>query len=247
MIQYKTKEEIERIRKAGRIVAACHREIARRLRPGVTTLEIDRFAEAYLSGNGAKPAQKGYKGYPFATCASVNEVVCHGFPRNIPLREGEIVTIDMVAELDGWMADSAWTYPVGRVNPDMARLLEATKFALFQGIAQATSGKRLGDIGAAVQAVAERENYGIVEAFIGHGIGRRMHEDPQVHHTGKAGTGRKLREGMVITVEPIFVTGKPHISVDADGWTARTFDGSWGAQFEHTIAVTGDGPVVLTG
>lgn len=246
MIQYKTKEEIERIRKAGRVVAACHREIGLRLKPGVTTLEIDRFVEAYMAGCGAKPAQKGYRGYPFATCASVNEVVCHGFPRNEPLREGQIVTIDMVAELDGWMADSAWTYAVGRVNREMERLMNAAKFALYQGIAQAAVGNRLGDVGAAVQTVAEREGYGIVEAFIGHGIGQRMHEDPQVHHTGKAGTGKRLREGMVITIEPIFVTGKPPVSIDADGWTARTFDGSWGAQYEHTVAVTRGGPVILT-
>lgn len=246
MIQYKTNDEIEQIRKAGRVVAGCHREIARRLQPGVTTLELDRFAEAYMRACGAKPAQKGYKSYPYATCASVGDVVCHGFPRDVPLREGEIVTIDMVADLDGWMADSAWTYAVGRIAPDLERLLKATKYALYQGIAQAAAGKRLGDIGAAVQAVAERERYAIVEAFIGHGIGRRMHEDPQVHHTGKTGSGKKLREGMVITIEPIFVTGQPHITIDADGWTARTFDGSWGAQFEHTVAVTSGGPVILT-
>ncbi|MBM7568930.1 type I methionyl aminopeptidase [Paenibacillus sacheonensis] len=246
MIQYKTREEIERMRKAGRIVAACHREIGKRLKPGATTLEIDRFAEAYMVNCGAKPAQKGYKGYPYATCASACDVVCHGFPRDVPLREGEIVTIDMVVELDGWMADSAWTYAVGRVDREMVRLMNAAKTALYQGIAQAAAGNRLGDIGHAVQAVAKREQYGIVEAFIGHGIGRRIHEDPQVHHTGKAGTGRKLREGMVITIEPIFVTGRPHISIDADGWTARTLDGSWGAQFEHTVAVTSGGPIILT-
>ncbi|NBD27530.1 type I methionyl aminopeptidase [Paenibacillus glycinis] len=246
MIQFKTAEEIERIRKAGRVVAACHREIGRRIRPGVTTLDIDRFAEAYMQSCGAKPAQKGYRGYAYATCASVCDVVCHGLPKDVPLREGEIVTIDMVAELDGWLADSAWTYAVGRVNRDMERLMNATKNALYQGIAQAVAGNRLGDVGSAVQAFADRERFAVVEAFIGHGIGRKMHEDPQVLHTGKAGTGRKLKEGMVITIEPIFVTGRPDIAIDADGWTARTFDGSWGAQYEHTVAITGAGPVILT-
>lgn len=246
MIVLKTKEEIAKMRLAGQVVAACHREIGRRIAPGVTTLEIDRFAEQFLAAHGAKPAQIGYNGYPYATCASVREVVCHGFPQPVPLREGDIVTIDMVAELGGWMADRAWTYAVGRVDRDVERLMDATRSALYQGIAQAVAGKRMGDIGHAVETVAIREKFAVVEAFIGHGIGRRIHEDPQVHHRGKAGTGKRLREGMVITIEPIFVLGKPAITIDADGWTARTFDGSWGAQYEHTVAITAEGPVILT-
>ncbi|SFI73002.1 methionyl aminopeptidase [Paenibacillus sp. UNC496MF] len=246
MIQLKTMEEIARMRRAGRIVSDCHREIGKRLRPGVTTLDIDRFAEAFMLGRGAKPAQKGYRGYRFATCASVNDVVCHGLPTDVPLRAGDIVTIDMVAELDGWMADSAWSYAVGRARPEMARLMRTAKLALYRGIGKATAGARLGDVGSAVQAVADRGGYAVVEAFIGHGIGRRMHEDPQVLHTGKAGTGKKLKEGMVITIEPILVTGRPNIIVDADGWTARTSDGSRGVQYEHTVAITASGPVILT-
>ncbi|WP_219835251.1 type I methionyl aminopeptidase [Paenibacillus sp. R14(2021)] len=246
MIQYKTIDEIGKMRQAGRIVAACHREIGMRIKPGVTTLEIDRFVEGYMLKCGARPVQKGYKGYPYATCASVGEVVCHGFPQDAPLLEGELVTIDMVAELDGWMADSAWTYAVGRVDRETQRLMNATKFALYQGIKKAVAGNRIGDIGYAVQTVADGEKYAVVEAFIGHGIGRRLHEDPQVHHRGKAGTGKRLREGMVITIEPIFVRGYPDITIDADGWTARTFDGSWGAQYEHTVAVTSSGPLILT-
>ncbi|WP_308637760.1 type I methionyl aminopeptidase [Paenibacillus silvisoli] len=246
MIHYKTDEQLRLIRNAGRIVSGCHAEIAKRLRPGATTLEIDRFAEAYMRSHGAKPAQKGYKGYPYATCASAGDVVCHGFPRDVPLREGEIVTIDMVAELDGWMADSAWTYAVGRISPELERLMNVTKHALYQGIAQARAGKRIGDIGYAVQQVAEAEGYSVVDAFIGHGIGRRMHEEPQVHHTGKPGTGKKLAAGMVITIEPIFVLGDPHIHIDFDGWTARTADGSVGAQFEHTLAITDGEAIILT-
>ncbi|SEO42160.1 type I methionyl aminopeptidase [Paenibacillus sp. OV219] len=246
MIHYKTDDQLRSIRKAGRIVAACHREIAARIKPGVTTLEINRFVDAYMRRCGARPAQIGYKGYPFATCASVCDAVCHGFPTATPLMAGQVVTIDMVAELDGWMADSAWTYAVGKVSPEAQRLMKATKQALFRGIAQAVEGKRLGDIGYAVQQIADREGYSVVEEFIGHGIGRRMHEDPQVLHRGKPGTGKWLRKGMVITIEPIFVMGGPLVSIDNDGWTARTIDGSWSAQYEHTVAVMDGEPVILT-
>ncbi|QYR21248.1 type I methionyl aminopeptidase [Paenibacillus sp. sptzw28] len=246
MMEFKTQEQIRLIRKAGRIVAACHQEIAKRIRPGVTTAEIDRFVDWYMMNHGAKPAQKGYKGYPYATCASANDVVCHGFPSDTPLRNGDVVTIDMVAEKDGWMADSAWTYAVGTISPDVARLLKATQFALFQGIAQARADKRLGDIGHAVETVADEGDFAVVEAFVGHGIGRRMHEAPQVLHRGKAGSGRRLREGMVITVEPIFTLGRPDIILDDDGWTARTLDGAWSAQYEHTVAITNGEPIILT-
>ena len=246
MIILKTEEQVEAIRKAGRIVAACHREIARRLKPGVTTAEIDRFAEAFMLGRGAKPAQKGYRGYPYATCASANDVVCHGFPSDKPLRSGDIVTIDMVAELDGWMADSAWTYAVGTPSPEAAKLLRTAKQSLYDGIRKAVAGNRLGDIGYAVQQTAQREGLAIVEYFVGHGIGRSMHEDPQVEHRGKAGTGKKLRKGMVITIEPILTLGANEIGIGDDGWTARSTDGKWSAQFEHTIAVTDGEPIILT-
>jgi methionyl aminopeptidase len=247
MIVLKTDEEIEAIRRSGSIVAACHREIAKMLRPGVTTAEIDRFAEAFILKNGARPAQKGYRGYPYATCASVNDVVCHGFPTDKPLASGDIVTIDMVVELDGWMADSAWSYAVGQPSPQAARLLAATKRALYEGIGKAVAGARLGDIGYAVQQSAQSEGYTIVEHFVGHGIGRSMHEDPQVFHRGRPGTGKKLRKGMVITIEPILTMGRKDIVIDFDGWTARSGDGQWAAQFEHTIAVTDGAPLILTG
>ncbi|REE54730.1 methionine aminopeptidase type I [Paenibacillus taihuensis] len=246
MIHYKTDEQLIAIRRTGRIVSACHREIAARIKPGVTTLEINKFADAFMRKHGARPAQIGYKGYPFATCASVGDVVCHGFPSAVPLKEGQIVTIDMVAELNGWMADSAWTYAVGKVSLEVERLMKATKQALYRGIAHAVEGKRLGDVGYAVQQIADREGYSVVEEFIGHGIGRRMHEDPQVFHRGKPGTGKWLRKGMVITIEPIFVLGDPHVRIDNDGWTARTVDGTWGAQYEHTVAVRDGEPIILT-
>ncbi|MCQ6562506.1 type I methionyl aminopeptidase [Paenibacillus mendelii] len=246
MIELKTDDQIQCIRKAGRIVAACHGEVARRIKPGVTTAEIDRFVEAHMKLHGARPAQKGYKGYPYATCASVNDVVCHGFPTDNPLRDGDVVTIDMVAELDGWMADSAWTYTVGTPAPEVLKLTEAAKKALFAGIAQAVPGRRLGDIGHAVQQAAEQEGFTIVESFVGHGIGRSMHEAPQVNHCGKAGTGKRLRQGMVLTIEPILAMGMSYINIDEDGWTARTFDGTWSAQYEHTIAITNGEPIILT-
>ncbi|MBB3112658.1 methionyl aminopeptidase [Paenibacillus phyllosphaerae] len=242
----KNAEEIRLIRKAGAIVAACHKEIARRIRPGVTTAEIDAFVEGFMQQHGARPAQKGYRGYRYATCASVNDVFCHGFPTEQPLRAGDMVTIDMVAEKDGWMADSAWTYAVGTPSPEAARLMAGAKQALYAGIAQAAPGRRLGDIGHAVQAAAEQAGLTVVESFVGHGIGRQLHESPQVMHSGRAGTGKRLRSGMVLTIEPILTLGLPYVNVDADGWTARSFDGKWSAQYEHTVAITDQGPVILT-
>lgn len=245
-VDLKTKEHIRGIRKAGRIVAACHKALSKRIAPGVTTQEIDRFVERFMLDRGATPAQKGYKGYPFATCASVNEVVCHGFPDTMPLEAGDIVTIDMVADLDGWKADSAWTYAIGRTTTATEKLMLAAEQSLLDGIKQAVLGNRLGDIGYAVQSRAERAGFQVVTAFVGHGIGRSMHEYPEVTHSGIPGQGIQLEEGMVITIEPIITAGRPDIYIANDGWTARTRDGAWAAQFEHTIAITKEGPIVLT-
>lgn len=242
----KTREHIRGIRKAGRVVAACHKALSKRLAPGVTTREIDRFVERFMLDRGATPAQKGYKGYPYATCASVNDVVCHGFPDSEPLESGDIVTIDMVADLNGWKADSAWTYSIGKSSTATDKLLRVAKQAMLDGIKMAQPGNYIGDIGHAVQRRAEREGYGVVRMFVGHGIGRNMHEFPEVEHFGPPGQGVKLEEGMVITIEPIITTGRSEVFVGMDGWTARTVDGSWSAQFEHTVAITKDGPVVLT-
>lgn len=245
-VELKTKEHIRGIRKAGRIVAACHKALSKRIAPGVTTQEIDRFVERFMLDRGAIPAQKGYKGYPFATCASVNEVVCHGFPDSEPLEAGDIVTIDMVADVDGWKADSAWTYAIGRTNKAVEKLLLTAEQALVDGIKQAVLGNRLGDIGHAVQARAERAGFEVVTAFVGHGIGKSMHEFPEVLHSGVRGQGMKLEEGMVITIEPILTAGKAEVYITSDGWTARTRDGAWAAQFEHTVAITKAGPIILT-
>lgn len=246
MIILKSKEEIAMMREAGKILAACHQEISKRIKPGVTTWEIDQFVEEFLQKHGATPEQKGYHGYPFATCASVNDVICHGFPNKEPLKEGDIVTIDMVVNLHGWLADSAWSYGVGQISETAERLLKVTKEALFRGIEQAVIGNRIGDISHAIQTYAEGEGFSVVRQFIGHGIGTQMHEAPEVPHFGPPGRGPRLKEGMVITIEPMINVGSYHAKIDPDGWTARTVDGSLSAQYEHTIAITANGPEILT-
>ena len=246
MITLKTKEQIEYMKKAGEILAACHREIAKMIRPGITTQEIDQFAEAFMKKNGATPEQKGYNGYQYATCASVNDVICHGFPGKYALKDGDIVTIDMVVNLNGWLADSAWSYAVGEVTPEAQHLLDVTKKSLYKGIELAVVGNRIGDISNAIQVYAEGEGLSVVREFIGHGIGEKMHEEPQVPHYGPPHRGPRLKEGMVITIEPMLNIGTFRSKLDSDGWTARTLDGSLSAQYEHTIAITADGPVILT-
>lgn len=246
MIILKTPEEIELMRAAGKILAACHREIATMIRPGVSTWDIDQFVEQFLAKHGAIPEQKGFHGYPYATCGSVNDVICHGFPKKEPLRDGDIVTIDMVVRKDGWLADSAWSYEVGNVSPEAKKLLEVTEKSLYLGIEQAVVGNRIGDISHAIQTYAQAQGYSVVRDFTGHGIGQEMHEEPFVPHFGPAGRGQRLKEGMVITIEPMLNIGTYHVSIDEDGWTARTRDGKLSAQYEHTIAITADGPVILT-
>ncbi|WPS87584.1 type I methionyl aminopeptidase [Brevibacillus halotolerans] len=247
MIVIKTKEEIELMRQAGIILASIHQKIATMIQPGITTWEIDQFVERYLKEHGAKPEQKGYHGYPYATCASVNDVICHGFPSKKELKNGDIVTIDMVVNLNGWLADSAWSYGVGQISEEADRLLTTTKEALYLGIEQAVVGNRIGDISHAIQTFAEERGYSVVRDFTGHGIGQKMHEDPYVPHFGPAGKGVRLKEGMVLTIEPMLNVGTYHAVVDEeDGWTARTRDGKLSAQYEHTLAITADGPQILT-
>lgn len=246
MITIKTKEQIENMGKAGRILADCHKEIAKMIRPGITTWEIDQFVEGFLAKHGATPEQKGYRGYQYATCASINDVICHGFPGKEPLKDGDIVTIDMVVNLNGWLADSAWSYAVGNVSPTAEKLLKVTKEALYKGIEKAVPGNRIGDVSHAIQAYAEAQGFSVVRDFIGHGIGQEMHEEPQVPHYGPAGKGPRIKEGMVFTIEPMLNVGKYFAKVDLDGWTARTVDGSLSAQYEHTIAITNQGPIILT-
>ncbi|NMB08723.1 MAG: type I methionyl aminopeptidase [Tissierellia bacterium] len=246
MIIIKTEQEIEMMKKAGELLANTHKEIAKIIKPGITTYEIDEFVEEYLKRHNATPEQKGYKGFPYATCASINDEICHGFPRKEPLKDGDIVTIDMVVNLDGWLADSAWSYGVGNISEEAQKLLDVTKKALYIGIEQAVIGNRVGDISHAIQTYVESQGFSIVRDFVGHGIGRNMHEDPQVPHFGRPGRGPRLMEGMVLTIEPMVNVGKYNCTVDDDGWTARTIDGSLSAQYEHTLAITKDGPLILT-
>lgn len=193
MIILKTPEQIAKMNKAGDILAECHRQIAKMIKPGVTTLEIDQFVERFLAERGATPEQKGYHGYPYATCASVNDVICHGFPSKEPLKDGDIVTIDMVVKYDGWLADSAWSYPVGNVSEEAQHLLDVTKKSLYLGIEQAVIGNRIGDISHAIQTYAESQNLSVVRHFVGHAIGENMHEEPQVPHYGPPNRGRVLK------------------------------------------------------
>ncbi|MDI6619713.1 MAG: type I methionyl aminopeptidase [Clostridiales bacterium] len=246
MIDIKSKDEIAHMAEAGKILASCHRELRKIVREGRTTLEIDKFVEKYIRDRGAIPEQKGYMGYPYATCASVNDEVCHGFPNNVPLKDGDIVTIDMVVNLNGWLADSAWSYAVGNISDSAKKLLKVTKDCLYIGIDKAVVGNRIGDIGYAIQTYAESKGYSVVRDFTGHGIGRIMHDDIVVPHYGIPKRGLRLKEGMTITIEPMINVGVYDVTIDDNGWTARTADGKLSAQYEHTIAITKEGPVILT-
>lgn len=246
MITIKSKREIDLMHEAGKLLASCHKEIAKIIKVGMTTREIDLFVEKYLARYGATPEQKGYRGYPYAICASVNDEICHGFPTDNPLKDGDIVTIDIVVNLNGGLADSAWTHTVGNISKTEKHLLDVTKESLYIGIKQAFPGNRIGDIGYAIQTYVEAEGYSVVRDFTGHGIGQCLHEEPQILHYGRPGRGIRLKEGMVITIEPMVNVGTHHCKMDPNGWTARTTDGKPSAQYEHTIAITKEGPLILT-
>ncbi|TKH05355.1 type I methionyl aminopeptidase [Peribacillus simplex] len=246
MIVLKSAREIQAMHESGKILAACHREIAKLIVPGVTTWEIEEFVEGFLKKHGAKPEQKGYKGYEYATCASINEEICHGFPRKSPLKNGDIVTIDMVVNYNGALADSAWTYTVGKVSKETEHLVHVTKESLYKAIEVCVEGNRIGDIGHAIQTYVEAEGFSVVRDFIGHGIGSVIHEEPQVPHYGLPNKGPRLKEGMVFTIEPMVNVGTYKASRDPNGWTASTADGKYSAQYEHTIAITKNGPFILT-
>ncbi|UCZ54233.1 type I methionyl aminopeptidase [Bacillus shivajii] len=246
MIQRKSAREIEQMHEAGKLVAKIHKEIAKMIKPGMTTLEIDKFAEEYMRKHGAQPAQKGYQGYKYATCASINDEICHGFPRDEKLKEGDLVKVDFVIDLNGALADSAWTHPVGKVSEEAEQLMRVTKESLYKGIEAAKVGNRVGDIGAAIEKYVEPYGYGVVRDFAGHGIGPTIHEEPNIPHFGKPNSGQRLKDGLVITIEPMINTGAWASQMDDNGWTARTVDGSLSCQYEHTIAITKNGVMILT-
>ena len=247
MIICRSAAELEKMRTAGRLVGEVLTELAGHVAPGVTTADLDALAEKRIAAAGATPAFKGYHGYPATICASVNEEVIHGIPsgRRI-LNEGDIVSIDVGAVLDGYFGDSAITLPVGQVSEDAARLLLATEESLYKAIEVVKPGARVSDIGHAVQKHVEAFGFSVVREFVGHGIGQKMHEEPQVPNYGEPGRGPRLAEGMVLAIEPMVNAGKPAVKVLADGWTAVTRDGTLSAHFEHTVAVTADRPWILT-
>ena len=246
MIITKSADELRLMREAGRITAAALRAVGEAVRPGVTTAELDALAEAVIRDAGAVPAFKGYHGFPATLCTSVDSEVVHGIPGSRKLREGEILSVDCGAIVDGYYGDSAMTFPVGQVSAVARRLMDATREALEAGIARCRPGMRLGDVSAAVQAVAEGSGFSVVREYVGHGIGRSMHEDPQVPNYGRVGTGPTLKEGMVFAIEPMVNAGGASVRSLDDGWTVVTEDGSLSAHFEHTVAVTADGPMILT-
>ncbi|MGE5816083.1 MAG: type I methionyl aminopeptidase [Acidobacteriota bacterium] len=247
MIVCRSASELQRMRTANMLVAEILAELASEARPGVTTADLDRLAEKRVLEAGAVPAFKGYRGYPATLCASVNEEVVHGIPSDLRrLNEGDIISLDMGVLIDGFYGDSAVTVGVGTISEDATTLLTVTEEALYRGIDAARVGGRLSDIGHAIQEWVEEHGFSVVREFVGHGIGTKLHEEPQIPNYGQPGRGPRLAEGMVLAIEPMVNLGRAAVKVLPDGWTAITRDGSLSAHFEHTVAVTGDGPMILT-
>jgi len=247
MIIGKSRREIEKMRAVGQLVGRVHQELRRLIKPGVTTIELDRVAEKMIRDAGAVPAFKGYHGFPFTLCTSVNEEVVHGFPSKRELKDGDIISIDCGAILGGYVGDAAKTHPVGNSVPkEWLRLISVTEECLARAIDQCRVGKRVGDIGYAVQSYAEAQGMGVVRNFVGHGVGRKMHEDPQIPNYGQPGTKEKIRAGYVFAVEPMINLGTQETKILKDGWTVVTLDGKPSAHVEHTVAITEDGPELLT-
>ncbi|MFV9505737.1 MAG: type I methionyl aminopeptidase [Oscillochloridaceae bacterium umkhey_bin13] len=257
-ITLKSPRQIELLRASGQLVRATFELLRSHIRPGVTTAELDAIAEEFIRSHGAEPVYKGYvprtrtgwakvPPFPGTICASVNDVICHGIPsKKERLRQGDIIGVDIGLRLNGWIGDACETFPVGEVDEPTQRLLDTARRCLDLGIAEAYPGKTLGDIGAAIQRHAEGLGFAVVREYTGHGLGRNLHEDPSVLHFGEPGTGRKILAGMVFTIEPMINAGRAGTKLERDGWTVRTADGKYSAQFEHTLAITDDGPILLT-
>ena len=247
MITLKSKREIELLKEAGHIVYLTHQYLRPHIKAGIKTKELDRLAEEFIRSKGATPSFKGYEGFPSTLCISINDEVVHGFPSDRVLQDGDIISIDIGACYKGYHGDSAWTYTVGEVSDDAKYLLEHTEKALYEGIKQAKVGNRIGDISYAVEKYATEHNLGVVKELVGHGVGTSVHEAPDVPNYGTKGTGPKIRDGMVIAIEPMLTLGSPDIYVEDNDWTVVTIDSSLSAHFEHTIGVTNDGVEILTG
>ncbi len=247
MITIKSAREIELLKQAGHIVYETHQYLKPYIKPGIMTKDLDHLAEEFIRSHGATPSFKGYEGFPTALCISVNDEVVHGFPSDRKLQNGDIVSIDIGACYKGYHGDSAWTYKVGEISKDLEYLMEHTEKALYEGIKMVKPGNRIGDIANAIEVYATKHKLGIVKELVGHGVGTNVHEDPEVPNYGKKGTGPRLREGMVIAIEPMLTLGSPDIYIDDNDWTVITEDGSYAAHFEHTVVVTKDGVEILTG
>ncbi len=246
MIILKSRQEIEKMRKSNAIVAAILEELRKKIRPGVKTIELDRLSEEMALKKGARPAFKGYRGYPYSLCTSVNSEVVHGMPSERELKEGDIISLDFGILNDGYYGDAAVTVPVGDITPEAGRLIKVTEEALYRGIAEVKAGNRIGDISAAIQGHVEAAGYSVVRDLVGHGIGKSLHEDPQVPNYGSGGRGIELKPGMVIAIEPMVNEGIYRVEILRDGWTVVTADGKLSAHFEHSVAITENGPVILS-
>ena len=246
MIIKKTAEEIEQMAASGAILARCLQMLRAKARPGVTTGELDEAAERFIRSQGAEPAFKGYRGFPGSICSSPNSMIVHGIPGSYKLQRGDILSIDVGVVLNGWVSDAAVTVPIGPVTPIATRLMQTTREALFEAVDQVRPGNHLGDVSAAVQRKVEAEGFAVVRSLVGHGVGREMHEDPQIPNHGEPGTGPELEEGMVLAIEPMTTAGQDGIRVGSDNWSVYSEDGSLACHFEHTVAVTADGPRILT-
>jgi methionyl aminopeptidase len=246
MIICKTPREIEIMREAGKIVALTRKELEKHIRPGITTKELDAIAEEVIRQYGAIPSFKGYNGFPGSICASVNEELVHGIPGNRVLKEGDIISIDVGAQYNGYHADSAWTYPVGEIAEETKKLLEVTEKSLYIGLEEAKPGARLSNISHAIQMYVESHHFSIVREYVGHGIGQDLHEDPQIPHYGPPNKGPRLKPGMTLCIEPMVNAGSRYVKTLADNWTVVTVDGKMCAHFEHTIAITENGYEILT-
>ena len=246
MIMLKTHEEVEKMAASGAILARCLQMLRSKARAGVTTGDLDEAAERFIRSQGAEPAFKGYRGFPGSICSSPNSMIVHGIPGTYKLQRGDILSIDVGVVLDGWVADAAVTAPIGAVSPIATRLMQTTRESLFEAVEQARPGNHLGDISAAVERRVEADGFAVVRSLVGHGVGREMHEDPQVPNHGEPGTGPELEEGMVLAIEPMTTAGEDGIRVGSDNWSVFSADGSLACHFEHTVAVTAEGPRILT-